>query len=96
MLIDSELIIHVFNENISNEQKQTLFSLSFHPTENITIENIESIIKILDSFNSFNVCYGAVPVNNYPDIKESFGYQYQNINGVWKHSSCSKILPENR
>lgn len=48
------------------------------------------IIKILDSLN---VCYGAIPVNNYPDINKSFGHQYQNINGFCKHSS-SKILPE--
>jgi len=93
LLIDSELIIHVFNETIANEQKQILFPSISTPTENKTIENVESIIKML---NSLNVCYGAVPVKNYPDIKESFGQQYRNINGYWKHSSCSKILPENR
>lgn len=93
MLIDSELIVHVFNEKIANEQKHILFPSISTPTENKTIDNLESIIKTLDSLN---VCYGAVPVKNYPDIKESFGQQYRNINGFWKHSSCSKILPENR
>jgi len=93
LFIDSEFIIHVFNKNIANEQKQILFPSTSHPTENTTIENVESIIKTLDSLN---VCYGADPVNNYPNIKESFGHQYKNINGFWKHSSCSKILPENR
>lgn len=78
MLIDSELIIHVFNENIANKQKHILFPSISTPTENKTIENLECIIKTLDSLN---VCYGAVPVKNYPDIKESFGLQYRNING---------------
>lgn len=59
----------------------------------LSIKNIEDFIKTLDGIN---ICYGAVLISKYPNIKESFGYQYQSMNGYWKHSKCSKIILEKR
>jgi len=59
----------------------------------LSIKNIEDIIKTLDGIN---ICYGALLISNYPNIKVSFGYQYQSMNGYWKHTKCTKIIAEKR
>lgn len=90
-LIDSLIIIQVLNENISLELQQTVFPLATKRALNI--ENLEDLINTLDKLN---VCYGTVLANKHPNVKASFGYQYHQVNGYWKHINCTKIILENR
>jgi len=83
--------MHVLYKKLSvNEQEQ------FYPLIPLPIINIEIVTKIIEIFDSINICYGAAPVSKYPDIKTSFGSQYETHHGYWKHTNCLKIISSQR
>ncbi|XP_060848162.1 uncharacterized protein LOC132927614 [Rhopalosiphum padi] len=82
-----ELIMHVLHKKLSvNEQEQ------LYPFIPLPIINIEIVTKIIEKYDSINVCYGAAPVSKYSDIKTSFGSQYETYHGYWKHTNRLKII----
>lgn len=78
--------MHVLHKKLSADEQE-----QFYPSIPLSIINIEIVTKIIKKFDSINVCYGAAPVSNYPDIKNSFGSQYDIHHGYRKHTNCHKI-----
>lgn len=60
---------------------------------NLSINNVEKIIDLIDKVN---VSYGVSLVSKFPNVRSSFGPQYTVSNGYWKHSNCKSISDENR
>ncbi|KAF0703872.1 bromodomain-containing protein DDB G0270170-like, partial [Aphis craccivora] len=87
---DSKILIYILNKSISPEQQQLYFPMICQ--SKTTIQNVQSAI---DSINTIKICYGAVLISTYPNIKTSFGPQYEGTGSHWKHTNCSTILSSN-
>ncbi|CAH1712291.1 unnamed protein product [Aphis gossypii] len=56
------------------------------------IKNIEDLKLYLYTLDEIKFCQGAVSSTNYPDIRASFGTQYIESNGYWRHNKCLIVL----
>jgi len=57
-----------------------------------SIEDLENIIKLLESTK---VCIGSVSSDKFVNIKSTFGSQFVESFGQWRHSKCFMILSPN-
>jgi len=59
-----------------------------------SIEDLENVIKLLESTK---VCtgIGSVSSDKFVNIKSTFGSQFVESFGQWRHSKCSMILSPN-
>jgi len=54
-----------------------------------TVENFENVIGLL---NKLKVCHGSILTSKYTDIKSTFGSQFVESYGQWRHANCTKII----
>lgn len=60
------------------------------------VKNIETLQQLLTSLNSIKICAGAISVDNNINIKQSFGIQFEKVNGQWRHKNCSTIVKDDK
>jgi len=60
----------------------------------IYFQNIKHLETELNLYDKIKCCRGAVSSYDYPDIRQSFGTQYVEYNGQWRHSKCLIVLQD--
>lgn len=83
-LIDSTLIIHIYGTVINTEDIG--LSSDYKPE---SVEDLEHVIGLL---NKLQVCHGSILTSKYTEIKSTFGPQFVESYGQWRHSNCTKII----
>jgi len=83
-LIDSTLIIHIYGTVINTEEIG--LSSDYKPE---SVEDLEHVIGLL---NKLQVCHGSILTSKYTEIKSTFGPQFVESYGQWRHSNCTKII----
>lgn len=63
------------------------------PTD-INILNIANLQLQLTLIDKIKCCRGAIYCSDFPDIRTSFGVQYVEANGQWRHSNCTIVLQD--
>jgi len=57
-----------------------------------TVYTYANLLSIIKQFDETLVCQGAIPSNTINDINSSYGYQFVESYGVWRHVKCCTIL----
>ncbi|KAF0718772.1 THAP-type domain-containing protein, partial [Aphis craccivora] len=60
----------------------------------IYFQNIKDIETELNLCDKTKCCLGAVSSYDFPDFRQSFGPQYVEYNGQWRHSKCLIVLQD--
>jgi len=79
---DLQLLLFVYNKKITTSDVG-------HISEVNTYENLLSVLK---QFDETLVCQGALPSKPFDDINSSYGYQFVESYGMWRHIKCCTIL----
>jgi len=58
------------------------------------VKTYEDLQNVIDKLNEINVCHGSVSSSQFNDIKSSYGYQFVEAYGVWRHLKCTTILKD--
>lgn len=83
--VDSNVIIYLNNMVISSSE-----------IELKKIETFNDLQSHLFKLDKIKCCQGSVSYSRYPEVKSSFGIQYVESNGQWRHAKCSNIVNDNR
>ncbi|KAF0750370.1 THAP-type domain-containing protein, partial [Aphis craccivora] len=81
-----QLILYVYNKKIE------ITDLGF--ISNVEVKTHEDLQNVIEKFNEIKVCHGSVSSSQFNDIKSSFGHQFVESYGVWRHLKCSTILKD--
>jgi len=57
-----------------------------------TVNTYEKLLSIIKKFDETLVCQGALPSNQIDDVNSSYGYQFVESYGMWRHIKCNAIL----
>lgn len=60
----------------------------------VYIQNIKHLETELHLCDKIKCCQGAVSSYDFPDVRQSFGTQYVEYNGQWRHSKCLIVLQD--
>jgi hypothetical protein len=82
---DLELLLFVYNKKIN-------ISDIGYISEVNTVNTYKDLLSIIKQFDETLVCQGAIPSNKINDINSSYGYQFVESYGVWRHIKCHTIL----
>jgi len=82
---DLELLLFVYNKKIN-------ISDIGYISEVNTVNTYKDLLSIIKKFDEILVCQGAIPSNKINDINSSYGYQFVESYGVWRHIKCYTIL----
>lgn len=80
-------MLFVYNKKIN------ISDIGYISEEN-TVYTYENLLSIIKQFDETLVCQGAIPSNTINDVNASYGYQFVESYGVWRHVKCSTILTE--
>lgn len=84
---DSEIIISINNKIMTSSE------IGIECKE---VKNIETLQQLLTSLNSIKICTRAISIDNNINIKQSFGIQFEKVNGQWRHKNCSTIVKDDK
>jgi len=62
---------------------------------NFKPEKIEDLKNVLILFDKLKICNGSVLTKKYAEIKSTFGPQFVELYGQWRHRNCTIILNNN-
>ncbi|XP_027845854.2 uncharacterized protein LOC114126166 [Aphis gossypii] len=82
---DLQLLLFVYNKKIN-------ISDIGYISEVNTVYTYANLLSIIKQFDETLVCQGAIPSNTINDINSSYGYQFVESYGVWRHVKCCTIL----
>ncbi|XP_022167793.1 uncharacterized protein LOC111031953 [Myzus persicae] len=82
---DLQLLLYVYNKKINTSDIG-------HISELITINTYDKLLSIIKQFDETLVCQGALPSNQIDDVNSSYGYQFVESYGMWRHIKCCIIL----
>lgn len=57
-----------------------------------TVNSYENLLNIIKRFDEIPVCQGAISSNQISDVNSSYGYQFVESYGMWRHIKCCTIL----
>lgn len=83
--LDSKITLFLNGKQISPLEIDDTFEESY------TLNKFQILI---DKISKTKCCQGAVIANQNADIKSSFGAQYVNSSGQWRHGNCLTIIKE--
>jgi len=82
---DLQLLLFAYNKKITTSDIG-------HISEVNTVNTYEKLLSILKQFDETLVCQGALPSKPFDEINSSYGYQFVESYGTWRHIKCCTIL----